>query len=229
MFIRPFKLVVGICTLFALLGVAPGASAQTCVVGKRFGYDRGHLFFIDIKVKKEDSEVVRILTSGKYRDIGEAALPLFRSGAPNMSGTGYVTVHINAGPELLPPAMPYTTGNLICAGMAPVQPAEPGFSTVTFPIQGDAGLGQASLALPRGPLLALQNQFVPCIEVQGFPTKFNPTITGGKFAGMLNTQCNKGSKEPGVSHALYRLTHGFPAELYVFIQEVAPGAVSVRY
>lgn len=194
---------------------APQAQAAglTCTLGQKVPY-ASDTFHLDVTVLERSATAAQILTG--YPDIGLAALPLHRSPAARFAGQGTLTFHMNVNANRFSGPVVFLNGPALCAGTARVEPEGDGFSRVTIPVRGGDGLGQASLVLPRAPLMAISGSFVPCIETS-FPTELNPTLTAGRFAGRPNMQCNKPGNTAGISHATQRLREGRPGELYVFI------------
>lgn len=201
---------------------ASGGSSKPlwCNPGEKVNYS-AQAFHFDVTLVESDATVDQLLS--RYQDVGAAALPIYKSSAKRYAGQAFVVFHFNANVHRLPPSLPFLHYT-ICAGMAKVEGDGQGRSKVIVPVQGGSRPGQVSVLVPRDLYTKMTVAFVPCIEIVGVPTVDNPDIKHGPYAHNPNVQCNKGSGEPGVSHAMQRMRDGRPGELYVFIVKRSRGS-----
>ncbi|HVY72481.1 MAG TPA: hypothetical protein VG984_00285 [Candidatus Paceibacterota bacterium] len=139
-----------------------------------------------------------------------------------------LTYYLNVHSTRLPLHLPYLIGNAYCMGSVLVQ-ADGGWSKVVVSTiarsksratNGPVVNGQVTLVVPREPLMALRRErnMSPMVAVQlNIPTKYNPPITNGKFAGWQSTKIAQPGSAPGVSHLEDLINQGKRGALVYFV------------
>ncbi len=199
---------------------ASSGKGVTCKYGESVHYDASTRFHIDVLVVEDGARAYNaIANSGN-----DAGQELYNT-VGRYFGPMTVEYFINARPSRFPSHLPALIGKGFCLGMVPVLQDEPGWSKVVIQVPGrvpggPVANGQVALPLPRIPLLQLKdaknNHLSPFVAVRvSIPTKYNPPITEGRFAGWPNTQLVR--SENGITRVEQRIRSGEKASLFYFV------------